>query len=152
MINVRSYLRTSGGEFVAVDEFAGSLGDPDYVEGAIEVEVDGRAILGKDQWDYVDELWFYITDMVEEMRSTGQAATYFPDQPISLSFRRIAPAGRVMLTCEFEVSRERRTATLTEEELLAELRRSGGVFFERLAALLPGHSRSYSEALERLRA
>ncbi|RCG29634.1 hypothetical protein DQ384_18765 [Sphaerisporangium album] len=150
MINVRSFFRTPDGEFVAVDEFDGALDDLDYIEGAIELEVDGKPMLGKAEWDYVDELWFYISDMVREMRSTGEAMTDFPDQPITLSFRRIDRVGRVRISCDFGVSHERRDAVVREEELLDALRRSGSLFFEKMAILAPGHSKGYADAVERL--
>ena len=147
MIEVVSYLRTPDGQFVQVDDAVEAPVDPQYIEGAIEMSIDGIPILDKVMWDYVDQLWAYIADMVLALTQRGESSTYFPDQPIKLAFQKQGKS-RVLVT--LRINDETRTASIDSAELIKALREHGSAFFHKLSQLLPGNSVGYADALRRL--
>jgi len=147
MIEITSYLRAPDGRFTPVAEATTPPPDPRSVEGAIDLAIDGRPILDTGLWDYVDELWAYISDMVLALGSGDEASTYFPDQPVRLAFRRHG-RGRVLVT--LSMAGETRTASADEAELVAALRAQGSAFFTRMQELVPANSSGYVDALGRL--
>ncbi|MGH3391004.1 MAG: hypothetical protein ACRDOO_19220 [Actinomadura sp.] len=147
MIGITSYLRTADGRFVQVDAVTDAPSDPHYVEGAIELVIDGVSIMDTEMWDYVDQLWAYICDMVRAYLERGEASTYFPDQPIMLSFKKQG-ASRVLVS--IKINDETRNAAAEEKELIEALRTHGSAFFARMTVLLPQNRDGYDDALERL--
>ena len=64
MITVSTYLRTPDGTFEPVESSTSAPADPAYIEGAVELTVDGTTVIGTAEWDYVDQLWAYLADML----------------------------------------------------------------------------------------
>ncbi|MEU7598667.1 hypothetical protein AB0B79_37480 [Streptomyces sp. NPDC039022] len=133
MVDIESFFRVPDGTFVRASDCDVVPSDPDYVEGALELSVYGQELIGQDEWDYIDDLWCYISDMVPKVQSTGYAETYFPDQPIKLSFRK--EGSRILVTAT--VGKEIRKASAASEEFLTAVRRAGLAFFDELSRLLP---------------
>lgn len=162
VIEVNSYLRNSRGDLVPLDEVSEPPADPGYIEGSLELIIDSVAIIDKAMWDYINELWAYVSNMVELLIAQGESETYFPDQPIKLSFRR-QDKGWVLVTLAVPATPERRirdivipasagekrVAIAQEDELIATLRENGVKFFRKMRALLPDGP-DYDDALERL--
>lgn len=146
MIEIETYLRGADGTFVRVEECRTPPADADYVEGAVRLAVNGVEIIGVKEWDYVDQLWAYIANMIPELTATGSASMYFPDQPIELTFRR--DGSRVLVS--FRVGKSHRKASVPMSELLGALRSAGGNFFDAMSALLPENAQSYSDARRQL--
>lgn len=142
MIEIRTLLRYEEGSFVYLEDCTIPPQDPDYVEGAIEFYVDGAEIIGVREWDYVDQLWSYIADMVKDLIESGMASTYFPDQPIELSFKR--NGSRVLVSCALKG--ETRRAEVELDELMEVIRKAGIAFFEKMSTLFPENSSSYGMA------
>ena len=147
MIQIKSYLREPGGEFTEVDAVDSPPLNHRYVEGAVELTIDGVPIIDTVMWDYVDQLWAYIGDMVLSLREQGQASTYFPDQPIKLMFRK---QGRSRVLVTLEINGATRTASADRDELVSTLREHGSAFFGKMIELLPENRDGYTDALERL--
>jgi hypothetical protein len=147
MIEITSYLRTADGRFTRIGDVSNAPPSPRYVEGAIELTIDGVPILDTVMWDYVDQLWAYISDMVLSLGERGEASTYFPDQPIKFSFHRQGKS-RVLVT--LEINDNIRTASIEQGELVAALRIHGSAFFHKMIELLPGNRDGYADALKRL--
>ncbi|MGY6241222.1 hypothetical protein [Burkholderia ambifaria] len=85
MISSKTYLKFKN-KFVDFHTFDGKIKDPNYIEGAIELSVDGVVLLDRSMWDCVDQLWAYLTEgLVCVSRGEG-FKTYFPDQPIEIKF------------------------------------------------------------------
>lgn len=146
MVTVRTLLRSSDGTFAPMNRSATPPPDLDYVEGAIELSVDSVEIVGRAQWDYVDQLWAYIATMIETLRTKDEASTYFPDQPIRLTFSR--KGRRILVSCES--GEVKRVASADESELLARLRVAGREFFDAMGAMAPANNRSYQISLAQL--
>lgn len=148
MIEINSYLRTEGGQFALVEDVSDAPADPRYVEGALELTINGVPILDIGMWDYIDQLWSYVSDMVSGLREESEVSTYFPDQPIKLSFSKQGK-GRVLVSAS--INGGSRITSTEMDQLVAELRRSGDSFFGKMMMLLPENADSYSEALHRLK-
>lgn len=147
MVEVESYLRTDDGQFTPVASFDGTPHDARHVEGAMILKVNGVAILDLSMWDYIDQLWAYIGGMVSGLSDSSEASTYFPDQPIKLTFRRHAN-DRVLVSVELAGSS--RNAWADERDFITELQAQGAAFFRRMSALLPENRQSYDIALANL--
>lgn len=85
MITAKTYIKIKK-KFVEFHDFNGKVQDPDYIEGAIELAVNGFTIIDRSMWDYVDQLWAYLTEGVVCVARGEDFKTFFPDQPIEMSF------------------------------------------------------------------
>ncbi|MEU7088019.1 hypothetical protein [Streptomyces achromogenes] len=144
MVEIETFLRKSDGGFVRVEACHAPPPDLDYIEGAIRLSVDGRELIGLGEWDYVDQLWCYVAGMVSRLRATGRAETYFPDQPIRLSFQE--RGSRVVVTVKS--GGEVKKAIASSVDLLNSLKTAGLSFFDKISELVPGLS--YTEARQEL--
>ena len=147
MITIRTFLRSSEGTFQQVDACEAPPADPYYIEGAVELNIDGVEIIGRPEWDYVDQLWAYIANMMHALRTQDKASTYFPDQPILLTFER--RGNRVVVSAEAGESTRR--ASADESELFAAVRTAGREFFEKMSDLVPSNPGGYQISLAKLR-
>ncbi|MBP2337370.1 hypothetical protein JOF41_003548 [Saccharothrix coeruleofusca] len=146
MIEIETYLRDSGGKFVQVDSCVTRPIDADYVEGAARIVIHGVEIIGIGEWDYVDQLWAYMASMVPQLSTAGCTSTYFPDQPIELSFRR--QGSQVLVSAKSDASVKK--ASVSASDFVAALREAGVVFFEKMSKLLPENADSYSKSRREL--
>jgi hypothetical protein len=146
MIFIRTYLRANNGNFVAVEECVLPPRDSDYIEGAIELKLRGTEIIGKREWDYVDQLWCYIAEMIAKLGVEDRVDTYFPDQPICLIFERKG----TRLLVSSDVGGSVRRADVNEHEFLTAVRLVARVFFAKMSQLIPSNSEAYDLALSQL--
>lgn len=144
MVEIETFLKVAAGGFVQVEACHTPPPDLDYIEGAIRLSVDGLVIIGTEEWDYVDQLWCYIAEMVTKMQSSGYAETYFPDQPIKLSFR--ATGSRVLVTAK--IGEEIKTGNASSVDFLRAVKSAGMIFFRKMSELAPANS--YAEAQREL--
>jgi hypothetical protein len=147
MIDIQTFLRLNDGTFQQVQSCKNSPVDPDYIEGAIELSIDGVEIIGKPEWDYVDQLWAYLANMIHVLRTENEASTYLPDQPILLTFER--KGNRVVVSSR--AGENARRASVGESELFTAMRTAGQEFFEKMSDLVPTNSDAYQVALAKLR-
>ncbi|MFR0353224.1 hypothetical protein [Streptomyces sediminimaris] len=144
MVEIETFLKVAAGGFVQVESCRTPPPDLDYIEGAIRLSVDGMVIIGTEEWDYVDQIWCYIAEMVTKMQSSGYAETYFPDQPIKLSFR--ATGSRVLVTAK--IGEEIKTGNASSVDFLRAVKSAGMIFFRRMSELAPANS--YAEVQREL--
>ena len=85
MINVVSYIKI-GEEFVTIDDPRATVEDPYYIEGAIELDVDGVVLFNQAMWDLVDQLWDYVVQGLESIEKGKPFKIFFPDQPLDIVF------------------------------------------------------------------
>lgn len=85
MITVNTYIKTKCG-FFDIHDFTEDIEDYNYIEGALELTINGINLLDKSMWDYIDQLWSYIADGVICISNDEAFEIYYPDQPIKISF------------------------------------------------------------------
>ncbi|MEU7432500.1 hypothetical protein AB0B07_16935 [Streptomyces sioyaensis] len=144
MVEIETFLKGADGGFMQVEACRTPPPDLDYIEGAIRLSVDGLEIIGTEEWDYIDQLWCYIAEMVTKIQSSGYAETHFPDQPIKLSFRAAGP--RVLVTAK--IGEETKTANASSADFLGAVKAAGMIFFRKMSELVPANS--YAEAQQEL--
>jgi hypothetical protein len=144
VVKIETFLKGADGGFVQVEDCRTPPPDLDYIEGAIRLSVDGLEIIGIEEWDYVDQLWCYIAEMVTRLRSSGYAETRFPDQPIKLVFQ--AAGARVLVTAK--IGKEVKKASASSVDLFDALKAAGMIFFNKMSELAPANS--YVEARQEL--
>ncbi|TBM09991.1 hypothetical protein EYY86_19455 [Hafnia paralvei] len=83
MISATTYLKVNDA-FIEFHEYNGTLNNVNYIEGALELTINGIVLIDKTMWDYIDQLWAYIVNGVESILNGQPFETYFPDQPIKL--------------------------------------------------------------------
>ncbi|MFC5746924.1 hypothetical protein [Actinomadura rugatobispora] len=147
MIEIKSYLQTRDGRLVEIGAASETLRDERYIDGALEMTVNGVRIIDVAMWDYIDQLWAYICTMAADLQATGEASTGFPDQALKLSFER---QGRNRVLVTLTGTNVHRAASAAEDELVAALREAGSAFFTELARVLPHDGGSYAGALATL--
>lgn len=99
--------------------------DLNYLEGAIYLKYGDEVILDFKLWDYVDQLWAYMLNLIEEFSLNGSSEILFPDQPAKIKFKKISDDYMIMdletNTCY--------TWTLPSKEFLITLLNESEVFF-----------------------
>jgi hypothetical protein len=132
MIEISTYLK-HGEEFIPVEKFAGPLPDEDYIEGAIELSINGRSLLTREDWDCVDQLWAYLVDGLASIQIGKPFKTYFPDQPIEVSFTPEVRSERVKV--QVTINKNRVDASAGLSVFIMEMAREARRFFERMQGI-----------------
>src|ERR1700751_209593 len=125
-IEVTTYLRSAAGEFVPAGEASVPPADKRHIEGFIRLTANHIDIIDQTMWDDVDQLWAYIADMISTLEKEGRASTYFPDQPIPLTFTRV---GKGRISVSSQVGDRARSAVVDEDRFISGMKRSGLEFF-----------------------
>jgi len=146
VIEVRSYL-VQQGALVSLGSFAGPIADEDYVEGALELSIDRHPLLTRDMVDYIDQLWSYLIDGIEEIAAGREWSTYYPDTAIKITLR---PTGQ-RVTVVVERKKGVTEATTTVTELRRALIPAAIAFIEKLLPYMPRHQQENQRVLARLR-
>jgi hypothetical protein len=146
-IEVNSFVRQDG-KLVLVSEFADTLSDAHYVEGAIELRLHGQLILTQDMWDYVDQLWIYIIDGLRQIVEGHDFSTYFPDQPIRFC---LSPRQDGMVLVEVE-STSRSSELIETNEFVHCMIEAATDFFTLMKKHVPENRVVYDRALNGLTA
>ncbi|EMD9437018.1 hypothetical protein LGM39_21950 [Burkholderia cepacia] len=124
MITAKTYIKIKD-KFVDFQGFSGNINNCDYIEGAIELCVNGVVVLDKTMWDCVDQLWAYLVEGVMCIARGEGFKTYFPDQPIEMSFG--VQGGNVVVTVTVY---ETVQVVVDRSEFVSEMRRLAVEFFE----------------------
>lgn len=90
MIQFSTYIRIKP-DYEPVDALSKPPPDADYVDGYIDLAIDGVTIMDRSAWDLVDQLWAYMVNGIEDVAAGRSFFTYFPDQPLELRFDLIEP-------------------------------------------------------------
>ncbi|NBD09736.1 MULTISPECIES: hypothetical protein [Corallococcus] len=145
MITLATYFR-QGEDFVPVDAFVGPIPDEDYIEGAMEFSIDGRSMLTRKEWDYIDQLWAYLVGGMAELQRGEKFQIFFPDQPIELSATPDEVGGRA--TVRVVMGGDVREASVERAVLVAEVLKEARHFFERIQKVLPREG--YAQTLQEI--
>lgn len=145
MVSVKSFIKV-GDRLVPIEDFVGPIRDEDYIEGAIELSVDRRPVLGREMVDYVDQLWAYVAKGLGEVVAGREFSTYYPDMPVQIIFR---PQGHDMAVI-VDPRHWNRVASMPVDEFIAAMTYAGTAFFNRLRQYAPNNSRRYDRNISHL--
>lgn len=147
MLEVRSFLKKKD-DFIPVSDFIGTIPDPDYIEGAIEISYQGKKLLNPlEHWDYVDQLWAYFVNGLVEVSQGREFKTYLPDQPVEIVFK--PDPSRQQVTIEVEGGASGR-ASVEYEEFMRVMLKESKAFFHRMTEILSDSDISYAQELQDL--
>ena len=135
MITVESYIKNKD-EFVPIEIYDNSIEDEDYIEGAIELKVNGVMLIDSSMWDYVDQLWAYLVEGVVAIKNGKTFSTYFPDQPIRILLQPVLDKKiKITVACEEDV------VVLVEMDSFIDIVSKKAIaFFKILSEKLPNNS------------
>jgi hypothetical protein len=143
VILIKNYLKIEN-VFVPYEECSEIVSDSDYVEGAIELTINGVELVNKSMWDYVDQLWAYIIQGVNSLTKGEKFSTYFPDQPIELVFNPLNDYNvEVIVHCGGT-----KRVVISKRELIDALRVSGKNFLLHLSNIAPENKDTYAEMIK----
>lgn len=148
-VRVESLLRKNDGTFVPVRAWTGPVGDTDYLEGALELTVNGTSLITPSMWDYIDQLWAYILNSLEELTSSKSVHTYFPDQPIKLEMKRVAP-DLLHVSISSRSGKFDNSTRVQEGDFARDLIDAGEDFFSRIRELDPAGGNQYEAEIEKI--
>jgi hypothetical protein len=144
---VESYIKT-GERFVPIREFQGIIVDPDYIEGAIEVRINGVDLITQEMWDYVDQLWEYLIDLVTQAVAGQEASVFFPDQPIEV--KACLSWGGDGIDIEVIQRHKRHRTTVDLAAFLGVFCQAGKSFFEKMREVNPEHKEANESVLRKI--
>lgn len=130
-IVVKTYVKI-GDEFIDFFKFNGPVGDPDYIDGALELSINGVSLIDKSMYDYIDDLWSYLAEGLSKVYRGQPFKTYFPDQPIEIN---LIPKGNdilISVECNEEVK-----VYVNKEDFLMVMAEHARKFFEHLKEIVP---------------
>lgn len=84
MVEIKSYIKKDE-DFIPVEQFSGPVANRDYIDGAIEMQVNWVTIFDISLWDNLHELWHYFLEALDESLDGTDAEFSFPDQPLRVS-------------------------------------------------------------------
>ncbi|ELY4323842.1 hypothetical protein QL189_19810 [Cronobacter turicensis] len=135
-ISIRSYVKC-GEAYIDFFDFTGPVKDPDYIDGALELSVNGVNLIDNSICDYIDDLWSYLAEGLSIV-SKGQAfKTYFPDQPIEVNLVPDNNTILVSVNCDAEVK-----LSVNKHDFLITMAEHAKKFFEHLKLIVPSSDKS----------
>ncbi len=156
MIKVKNYIKDSD-NFIPVEEFDGTVPDPEYIDSAMELIINGTPVITRAEWDYMVPLWAYIANGFEELAEKSEWTTGFPDQSIDLTFRVDRQRNKIDVKVFIPKSdllnlpQETRSAVTDFDEFLTVMSEAGQKFFLRMAEILPEERQGYEYEARRMR-
>lgn len=142
MIEIRTYIK-SGDEFYDVFTFEGPLDDVDYIDGALELTINGVNLINKEMYDYIDQLWAYISEGLVNLFNGKSYKVFFPDQPIEIEFLPIKNDGVLISIYNNKIF-------YNKNDFLNVMSKHAKSFFERLILIEPSLSPSCSNIIKDL--
>jgi hypothetical protein len=146
MIDMSTYFRIKN-DFVSLEKYSGSFKDIDYIEGAIVLSVNNVSILSLETWDYVDQMWGYVVNGLECIISGQNYFTYFPDQPIGLSFE-ILKNDMIKVGVDYKGGAY---SVISKNEFVTSVCSKAREFFQKMLELVPVYKKSWINYLDKIK-
>jgi hypothetical protein len=145
MIEIHSLFEVDG-KLIPVEEFTGPVRDEEYIDGTVEMIVNYKPVLSRQQVDLVDQLWGYLIRGLEEVIAGRAFSTGYPDMPVQVT---MTPKGR-MVHLHVDYKLGVREATVAIDELRAAMVPAARTFFELLKPHVQRHRDSCDRMLAKL--
>ena len=149
LINISTYLGNPDSGFVEISEVPSYEGDSFYVEGAMELTVNGVQLIDQSMWDYIDQLWSYLVQLVIKAKASGSAEVLFPDQVIYLNIDRV---GECDCLVRSRCGEDKRAARVSVVELSDAVAQAAEHFFDSMISLIPEERKGYEHELRKVEA
>lgn len=143
-------MRNEDGSFTPLQEWDGSINDPDYLEGALELTVNGVSLITSTMWDYIDQLWAYIFNTIEDLTFEESAYMYFPDQPIKLEMKKVK-TDMVQISVSSRSGKFDNSTKAKESQFIQKLLKEGERFFLQLGEKNSENRKKYETEIEQIR-
>ncbi|PYB82714.1 hypothetical protein [Pseudomonas soli] len=143
-IIIETYVRT-GKRFADFFEYEGRFNGQASIEGPLVLTIDGTALIDKSMFDYVDDLWSYLSEGLLQISEGKSFRCYFPDQPIEVNLTPSNGRLQVSVTCHSEVS-----VAVDKDEFVSVMSEHARKFFTRLQAIEPSAKGTCDYALGHL--
>ncbi|MFJ6406304.1 hypothetical protein ACIQK9_12390 [Streptomyces hydrogenans] len=145
---VRTFLHSAEEGLVGIEESRAVFGRDLYVQGSVELCVDGVVILARDDVDTIDSLWSFFLACLDDFLKRGYGVLRFPECAYVLTLKRVA-GGRVVM--KFEGPNKNRSALGGEREVIDGLLLGAVEFFQSVLDSSPrdewGYRRDLGAAL-----
>ncbi len=120
--------------------------DLNYLGGAVYLKYGDEVILDFNLWDYVDQLWAYILNLIEEFILNGSSEILFPDQPAKIKVKKISDEYMIVVL----ETNTRYTWTLPSKEFLIALLNESEFFFKSITKSLRLTEEQYSFEINKI--
>lgn len=127
MIEIKSYIKYKK-VFIDIFEFDGVIADSNYIEGGLVLTINGVELINLEMWDYIDQLWAYISTGLKAVSENKEFETNFPDQPIKVKFKPIRQDILLTVICHSEEK-----VVVNKNVFVNEMSKYAISFFERLS-------------------
>lgn len=84
-----------------------------------------QIILDFKLWDYIDQLWAYLVDLIENFILNNNSETLFPDQPIKVKLKKLSDEYLILIL----ENNDHYTWTLPKQEIFITLLNESQKFF-----------------------
>ncbi|AVJ18249.1 MULTISPECIES: hypothetical protein [Serratia] len=145
MIEVKSYIKSKE-DYINILEFSGEIKDCNYIEGALELTINNVNLINLEMWDYIDQLWAYLSEGLDAISKNNEFNTYFPDQPIEVKLKPINDNVLISVKCNSKV-----TTLTNKNEFVSAMSKHALDFFERLSTIKGIEKDHYKYEIENLR-
>ncbi|HDJ1442397.1 TPA: hypothetical protein PPN70_004868 [Serratia rubidaea] len=145
MIEVKSYIKSKE-DYINILEFSGEIKDCNYIEGALELTINNVNLINLEMWDYIDQLWAYLSEGLDAISKNNEFNTYFPDQPIEVKLKPIKDNVLISVKCNSKV-----TTLTNKDEFVSAMSKHALDFFERLSTIKGIEKDHYKHEIENLK-
>lgn len=121
--------------------------DLNYLAGAIYLKYGEDVILDFKLWDYVDQLWAYIINLVEDFILKGSSETFFPDQPVKMMLKVMSDDYALFIL----ESSTKHTWVIPRQQFLSTLLDSSQYFFSNVTEYLRLGDNHYCHELNKIK-
>ena len=122
------------------------MDDSFYIEGALELTINGINLISIEMWDCVDQLWAYLIDGLVSVNNKKIFTCYFPDQPIKVSF---LPISNINIMVSVTCNKEKKTI-INKKEFLDAMQKSARHFLKYLVYIAPEEKENSERLLKEL--
>ncbi|MFE1347115.1 hypothetical protein [Streptomyces sp. NPDC058757] len=147
-VGVRTFVHSAERGLVGIEESQAVFGRDLYVQGSVELRVNGVVILDRDNVDTVDALWSLFLACLGDFLEKGYGVLRFPECAYVLTLERVT-GGRIVL--KFEGPNAKRSASGGEREVMDGLLLGAAEFFQAVLDTSPrdewGYRRDLGTAL-----
>jgi len=132
-IIINSYIKI-GDNFINFFDFNGHIHKRNYIDGAIELSINGKKLIDRSMWDYIDALWCYLSEGLSVVYDGEEFKTDFPDQPIEVNFKPIHNNYNILVSvnCYSEAK-----IIVDKKAFLSAMSNHAKKFFEHLEIIAP---------------